>query len=153
MFSDPTVESLVVHQLTKFAAGIVLLGGWWAYYQTMMRPALVEPQNEKQKRAFPMNSLLLMVALTGGFLYYVSMEHSFRDTRQIDAPLIEQRQDERGRRDAEFTPPDYQGPSDDLEQQTKDALEKARKQNDDAKKAFENLPAVKSNDDGGAAKQ
>jgi hypothetical protein len=148
--------SLVFHHISKVILGAFLFLLWWAWFTGKLKKYLklkeaVENADSLQSKehsgsdnplevSFPIVSLVVLVLLTFGYLYYVSMEHSFRDTSTPQSQMIIDRDNEIRRRDAaKIEDPDYT-PPETLEEKTARMLQEAQESNAATKEAFKQLP-------------
>jgi hypothetical protein len=155
MFEDTVLQDLVFHHLSKIGAGLVLLIVWWLYIKGTIRDWAKRTQEAREadnKTApdFPFISLVLMVALTFGYGYYVVMEHSFRSTEGVSSEMIEDRNAELEQRSEDYVAPEPSPRQETLEEKTERMVDQNRADNEEAKKAFRNLPKVRANEQGGA---
>ena len=155
MFNDPTVRQMVFHHVVNFGIFIGLALIWWLYIVHTLKPffkAVSEASADSKRSApaFPFISLLVMVAISFGGVYYWTTEGAFRSSRGVTNPLQDVRDTEIQRRDAEHKTPEYTPQRESQEDKTQRLVEKNRQENEEAKKRFQELPPVRDNGQGGA---
>ena len=94
---NETLFDLVFHHITKFIGGLVLLYVWWAWASKSVVPWWTASDGEGESSSttakdFPVASLLVMIAISFGYVYYVQMEHAYRETNTIQSDFADKEQ-------------------------------------------------------------
>lgn len=126
------IETLVFHHLTKAGAAVFLILLWISFFRTTLKGWW----KVRKDMAFPAVSCVLMLALTCGFFYYVSMEQAFRQVPAVNSGSMKEKQREQIIRDSEFELGVHESRSETLDEKTARMLRENREQNINAKEEF-----------------